>query len=475
MKLRPRPERFGPNPIIDLSDSYKFCHWEALPTDLEGLFAYLESRGGRYKSTVFFGLQAILEEFFTVLITPEMVDEAEEFETAHGFDFNRAGWDRIVNVHGGRLPIRIKAVKEGSVVPFKNALLTVESMDSELAWLVTYVETALVRMWYPMTVATRIHEMKRKIVKYWDKAATNLDGLGFALLDFSARGCTSLGANFLGGSAYLASFMGSDSAGAIRYANYYYRHPMAGFSVKATEHSVMCSYTREYERDSFRQLINRVGRPGKILSVVSDTWDIYQATQYWAELAPEVKALGVKLVVRPDSGEYLEVLPKLYAILEKGFGYTINQKGYKVLDGVQLLWGDGIDENSIEPILDMVVNQLGYSPETILLGSGGGLMQNDINRDTSKVAYKASAVKRRSVNAGEWFGISKNPITDPGKMSKQGRLMLVHDAGGYSTVQEGSGWQEDQMDVVFEMSTVLRIQDLEDIRTRLWNDLRDPV
>ena len=272
--MRLRPEKFTPNPIIDLTDSYKFCHYEALPTDLRGLFAYLESRGGRYSETVFFGLQPILEEYFTIRINEEMVDEAEAFETEHGFDFNREGWMRIVRVHDGKLPIRIRAVREGSVVPYKNALMTVESTDPELAWLTTYVETALVRMWYPMTVATRIHNMKKTFVKYWNKAATNLDGIGFALLDFSARGCTSLGANFLGASAYLASFMGSDSAAGIRYANYYYRHQMAGFSVKATEHSVMCSYTREYERDSFRQLINRVGRRDKILSVVSDTWSI---------------------------------------------------------------------------------------------------------------------------------------------------------------------------------------------------------
>ena len=136
------------------TDSYKASHWLQYPPGTTGVFSYVESRGGRYDRTVFFGLQAILKSQLGAPVTHAMVDEAAELLAAHGEPFNEAGWRRIVDVHGGRLPVRIRAVPEGTVVPTHQALMTIENTDPECFWLPSYLETLLLRVWYPVTVAT---------------------------------------------------------------------------------------------------------------------------------------------------------------------------------------------------------------------------------------------------------------------------------------------------------------------------------
>ncbi|MFN9427924.1 MAG: nicotinamide phosphoribosyltransferase domain-containing protein, partial [Cyanobacteriota bacterium] len=137
------------------TDSYKASHWLQYPSDLTAMGAYLESRGGAHSETLMFGLQKILAEMFDQPISQADVEEAAEIWALHGLPFNKAGWQRVIEVHGGWLPLRIRAVAEGSRVPTGNVLMTVESTDAELAWLVSWVETALLRVWYPITVATR--------------------------------------------------------------------------------------------------------------------------------------------------------------------------------------------------------------------------------------------------------------------------------------------------------------------------------
>ncbi|MCE3288720.1 MAG: nicotinate phosphoribosyltransferase, partial [Caulobacter sp.] len=141
------------NPILN-TDSYKTSHYLQYPPGTEHAFSYVESRGGDYPSTVFFGLQAILKAEFQRAITAVDIDEAEELLRTHGMPFNRAGWQRIVDIHGGFLPLEVRAVAEGSVVPTHQPLMTVVNTDPELPWVTSYAETALLRVWYPITVAT---------------------------------------------------------------------------------------------------------------------------------------------------------------------------------------------------------------------------------------------------------------------------------------------------------------------------------
>ena len=180
----------------------------------------------------------------------------------------------------------------------------------------------------------------------------------------------------------------------------------------------MCSWSELREEESFGKILEETP-DGSVLSVVSDAWDIYRACSYWNKLADRVKEKNVSLVIRPDSGEPTEVIPKMISILEKGFPRHKNDKGLWVFDNLKLLWGDGIDESNYLEVLT-IMPRLGYGVENLIVGSGGGLMQK-VNRDTMKWAFKASAV----VQSNGWVPIRKDPITDPGKKSKAGKLETV--------------------------------------------------
>lgn len=460
------------NPIMD-TDSYKFSHFLFYPEDTETVYSYAESRGGRYDEILFAGLQGYAKQLAHTRITKEHIEEAADFAPEHGVPFNREGWEIIVNEHDGFLPLRIDAVKEGTLMPYRNALCVLYNTDKRLPFLTSYVETPLLRdVWYQTTVATRVFNMKRKIRLAFIKSSDDPEtAMAFSLLDFSSRGVTSYETSQKGGLAFLFSFIGTDNVPAVRYANKIYNHRMAGFSVAATEHSVMTSYGEENELDSFRQIIRKAAAKGaKIVSVVSDTWNIYRACQFWAQLAPELKELGLTLVVRPDSGAPTEVLPQVFQTLEAGFGFTVNSKGYKVLNGVKVLWGDGIDENSCAVLYDLVIS-LGYAADNLMLGSGGGLMQVDINRDTCKFAFKAAAVNR----AGQWFGIAKDPITDKGKRSKAGAMQLQQNEddtfytnftgiGPFTQAEFDEMQTNSLLEKVYENGVLYRNQNLDDIR-----------
>lgn len=455
-----------PNLILD-TDSYKLPMFDMLPKDVTNVFSYAESRGGRYPATVFFGLQPFLHRLVENPITLAHVNEAEEFAARHGEPFNRRGWMRVMAKHGGLLPLEIKAVPEGTLVPTGNVLCTVENTDPALPWLTTYMETALLRaVWYATTVATRIFGMKRGLREEFEYSADDLSDLPFALLDFSSRGCTSLGANEIGGAAYLAHFLGSDSVPAVRFTNAYYDSPMSGFSVPATEHSIMCAWGEDRESEAFEHLIRTFGGPGKIISIVSDTYNIFRAAHRLARFKELIQTSGTTLVVRPDSGDMTKVLQGVIPTLANAFGTTKNRLHFDVLNGVKVLWGDGIDEDSYR-LPFQVAAKMNVSAQSIMVGSGGGLMQKDIDRDTCKFAFKASAVK----DASGWRGISKRPITDPGKRSKEGRLALTRDSSGlgFSTVQEGvcDASFPNLLRPVYRNGALLNRQSIDGIRARI--------
>src|SRR6202012_4004875 len=195
--------------LILNTDSYKASHWLQYPPGTEKTFFYVESRGGQYDSTVFFGLQAILKEYLSRTVTHDDVDEACDFFAAHGEPSNEAGWRRIVDVHGGKLPLRIRAVPEGSVVPTHQALVTIESTDDQAFWLPSYLETLLLRLWYPVTVATVSWQVKQIIKGFLDRTSDDPAGqIPFKLHDFGARGVSSAESAGLGGMAHLVNFMG---------------------------------------------------------------------------------------------------------------------------------------------------------------------------------------------------------------------------------------------------------------------------
>ena len=413
--------------IILNTDSYKASHWLQYPPKTETVFSYIESRGGRYPVTVFFGLQMFLKEYLSKPITQEMIDEADWFLKAHGEPFNREGWEYILREHNGYIPVRIQAVSEGTVVPTRNVLVTVENTDPKCYWVTSYIETALLRaVWYPTTVATNSWSSKQTIRKFLEETADEeaMDGLLFKLHDFGARGVSSYESAGIGGAAHLVNFMGTDTMTGIVYAmKYYNEKDMLAFSVPAAEHSSITTWGKTHEGEAYKNMMEQFGGNYPIISVVSDSYDIYNAVEnLWGqELKDMVIKSGSTLVVRPDSGNPADVVTKVATLLDSTFGSTFNSKGYKVLNGVRIIQGDGINEGSIRDILT-TLRSYGFSADNVVFGQGGALIQQ-VNRDTQKFAMKASA----ALIDGKWIDVFKDPITDAGKHSKKGRLMLYCD------------------------------------------------
>ena len=423
--------------IILNTDSYKVSMFKQYPAGTTGVYSYIESRGGRYDRTVFFGLQAFIKEYLSVPITADDINIADEILTAHGEPFNRAGWQYILDKHNGYLPVVIRAVPEGTVVPVKNVLATIENTDPECFWLTTWLETALLRaIWYPTTVATQSYTIKQVIADYLEKTGdpTTID---FKLHDFGARGVSSLESAGIGGAAHLVNFMGTDTISGILYAREYYNAGVAGFSIPAAEHSTITSWGRDNEVKAYENMLTQFAKPGAILAVVSDSYDIFNAvSKLWGEdLRDAVVNSGATVVIRPDSGDPVEVNRRLVQILDEKFGSTVNAKGFKVLNNVRLIQGDGVNELTIRSILGAFM-ALGYSADNIAFGMGGALLQQ-VDRDTQKFAMKCSSAL---VN-GEWIDVQKDPVTDSGKKSKAGRVELWKMGGEWiSAVDQPKGW-----------------------------------
>lgn len=443
------------------ADSYKYSQFNQYPKDTQIVCSYIESRGGIHDETLFFGLQMFMKEYLTKPITMEDIDEAEAIIRAHGEPFHRAGWEYIVNEHEGRLPLYIEAVPEGTLVPTGNVLLNVWNTDPECYWLTSFCETALLRaIWYPTTVATNSYYIKKLILEYLEKSG-DPSLIDFKLHDFGARGVSSLESAGIGGAAHLVNFKGTDTVEALLYARRYYGADMAGFSIPAMEHSTVTSWGRDGEIDSFRNMIKQNASPGGIIACVSDSYNIYDACRAWGnELKMDVLNSGATVVIRPDSGDPASVVLRCCEILEEGFGVTINSKGYKVLNNVRVIQGDGINIESIRKILDTLQMHY-YSADNVNFGMGGALLQG-VTRDDQKFAMKCSTIFKD----GEWVRVFKDPITDPGKTSKSGLLDLVKRDGTYSTIDnlvEFSG-SYSAFDIVFVNGRILKEYSFDEVR-----------
>jgi nicotinamide phosphoribosyltransferase len=457
--------------LILRTDSYKLTHWKQYPPGTERVYSYFESRGGKWLDVVFFGLQYYLKKFFAgPVVTAAEIQQAEEIVAPHLGDksfFNRAGWEHIVNVHGGRLPVAIRAVPEGSVVPVHNVLMTIENTDPACYWLPNYLETLLVQVWYGSTVATQSREMKNLILKYLRR--TGDPGLiDFKLHDFGFRGVSSVETAGVGGAAHLVNFQGTDTLEGIAVARDYYAEPMAGFSIPAAEHSTICSWGKDHEVDAMRNMLEEF--PNGLVAVVSDSFDIFEACEtIWGEtLREKVLRRNGCLVIRPDSGDPPTVLasgsPSVLEILADKFGYTINAKGFKVLDPhVRIIQGDGIDFEMLDNIL-YAMQKAGFSADNISFGSGGGLLQK-LNRDTLQFAFKCAEV----VVDGRAREVYKSPVTDREKRSKRGRMKLIKVDGPHGPSYHTVGLREpgeDQLVEVFRDGAILHDWTFAEIRRR---------
>lgn len=452
----------APN-IMTLTDSYKVSHYRQYPKATTRVFSFFESRGGRYQEVLFFGLQYLLKKYLEgEVVTEEKIEEAKELFHAHfGSDemFNEAGWRHVLTKHGGRLSLEIRAVPEGTKVPTSNVLVTIVNTDPAVPWLTNYVETLLVQAWYPTTVATQSYFMRETILRYLKETGTPAD-IDFKLHDFGYRGSTSVESAGIGGAAHLVNFKGTDTVEALLVAKRFYGEAMAGFSIPAAEHSTITSWGKDHEVDAFRNMLEQY--PKGLVAVVSDSYDIFKACEkLWGEdLKAAVLNRDGVLVIRPDSGDAVRVIPKVLDLLGEKFGSTVNEKGFKVLNPkIRIIQGDGIDHKSVGAILG-AMKAAGWSADNIAFGSGGGLLQK-LDRDTQKFAFKCSAVEV----SGAWRDVYKDPITDAGKRSKRGRLALTKREEGMKTVRI----EEVEMNLlapVFKDGKLLIDQKFADIRKR---------
>ena len=448
------------------TDGYKPSHWLQFPNNTKDPFLFFESRGGALDFRTFFGLQYILEKHMTgPVVTRGDVEEAADFFADYYANagrpiFNKAGWLRIVNKHGGRLPLRIKAVPEGTRVPAHQLLMALESTDPETFWLPGWVEGLVSQVWYPTSVATISRAMKNIVLRALEKTG-DPSLIDFQVHDFGYRGSTSDESAGIGGAAHLVNFRGSDTLQGVLVARQYYDEPMAGHSIPAAEHSTITAWGRAHEADAYRAILERF--PTGPVSVVSDSYDIYHAVRnIWGrELRDLVLGRDGVLVIRPDSGDPCVVVPEILGLLGEAFGFTTNAKGYQVLHPkVRVIQGDGIALHTLQDILDSVT-LAGWSADNVCFGSGGGLLQK-IDRDTFKFALKCSSI---SVNDEE-RDVLKDPVTDPGKRSKAGRLKLVRDNdNGFATVRD-SDPRPDELLTVFENGEITRHTTFADIRRR---------
>lgn len=415
------------------TDSYKASHWLQYPPGTDATFFYVESRGGVYDRTVFFGLQAILKQYLSRRVSDADIDQARDLFAAHGEPFNEAGWRDIVRRHDGRLPLRIRAVPEGTVVPTHQALVTIESTDPHAFWVPSYLETQLLRLWYPVTVATVSWHVRQTIRAFLERTSDDPDGqLPFKLHDFGARGVSSTESAAIGGLSHLVNFLGTDTVSGLLAARAWYHEPLAGFSIPAAEHSTITAWGREREVDAYRNMLRQFAKPGAIVAVVSDSYDIFRAvSDHWGRaLREEVIASGATVVIRPDSGDPVEIVHQCLVRLDEAFGHVVNGKGYRVLNHVRLIQGDGVNPTSIRAILERITSA-GYATDNLAFGMGGALLQR-VDRDTQKFALKCSAARVD----GRWIDVYKDPVTDKGKTSKRGRMTLARDlrTGQYRTV-----------------------------------------
>lgn len=463
------PDRY--NSIID-TDSYKVPHWRFYRKGTQRVYSYLESRGGDHDGIMLGGVQPLLYKLGQPVEMWEL-EEAEEFFGKHFGTTeytNKKLWLDILNKYDGKLQLKVKAVPEGLLVPKRTPLMSVENTADGLGALTSYKESMLLSDVFPASsIATRLFRMKQRIKPFFDR--TSMNGVSpFALLDFSRRGCFGLDHAKMSGAVFTFFFQGSDNMPGVAYANKYYFSDMAAYSVAATEHSIACGYGEGNDDGYIRDALDAVV-PGGILSLVGDTWNIYGFAQKVVKYKDLIAAKDIKLVVRPDSGNRNEVLPVILATLAVGFGTTKNAKGFDVINmNVKALWGDGMNELTVvEPF--KIAEDMHISADSVMTGAGGGIAAADLDRDTDRWAFKASEYV---MDDGARLNIAKNPITDPGKVSKSGRFGVIrHPDGTFATINRINDVEDerDLMETRFLNGDVVNPSTLEQIRERIESQL----
>ena len=436
--------------LILATDAYKLTHHLQYPAQLTKLYSYGEARvGGQNEQVSWFGLQMILQAYFTQPITDDMIDAAARVSeltfntTAY---FNREVWEKVRDL--GYFPVKIKALPEGMTVPTGNALFTIESTADWFATSLNVLEDVLMHVWYPTTIATNSMGIRQRLAPLFEKSGT-LANLAVAVNDFGLRGATSLETAKRGGAAHLLHFQGSDNLAASAYFESVYGVPGRALSVWATEHSVATAYgPGSGEFDYVNAQLDRAPDDA-ILSIVIDSYDAMNFVKNVIgspAIKARIMARSGRIVLRPDSGDPQTIDLEVLALLADIFGTTQNAQGYRVLQHqVGIIQGDGMKADTIVALYEALL-AAGWSADNLVVGSGGGLLQEGFTRDTERFAIKAAYAELAN---GQTINIQKVPKTDVSKASKAGLLKVIRRAGQLVTVAQSEPG-EDLLTTVYE-------------------------
>jgi nicotinamide phosphoribosyltransferase len=445
--------------LMTTTDSYKITQ----PNMRNGIIkicSYYEARkGSKFPTTKLFGLQELIIKFLMGPVpTLKEIDDAEKFFKIHfGADnvFDRKMWVKINQL--GYFPLEIKAVPEGMSVPIDNVMFTITNTDNECADLVQHIETMLFWIWKPSLSMTKSAMTREIIREFLNESCDDVESaLAFIYHDFGMRGATNYDQSASYGASHLATgALGTDTLSAIPYLMEYYDAKMeeAGFSVMASEHSVATYKGRDGESDVVSDILDAY--TSGIVSLVADSYDIVNFIEniICKQFKDRILKREGKVVVRPDSPRFEGDTPEdqvlwIVETLADAFGYTTNDKGYKVLNPkIGCIYGDGLSMDNIEDIYgELVAN--GWSAENCVVGQGGYLACGaDDCRDTQRSAIKCSAVQME----GEDFyrDVFKQP-KDASKASKKGQLKLVWGDDGVMTTVSIDDERDDIMVTVFK-------------------------
>lgn len=480
------------NPML-YTDGYKVDHRRQYPDQTTLVYSNWTPRKSRVEGVdrvVFFGLQYfikkyVIEEFNRNFFNQpkEAICKAYEKRINNYLGENSVGIKHIEELHDlGYVPMVIKALPEGESVPIRVPMFTMYNTLPQFFWLTNYFETIVsTTVWMTCNSATIAKQYRKILDKYAKETSSIEEFVDWQGHDFSMRGMAGLEAAMMSAAGHLLSFTGTDTIPSIDFLEQYYNadsdKELIGGSVAATEHSVMCMGTNEGEEETFKRLITKV-YPNGIVSIVSDTWDLWKVlTEYLPNLKEEVLARDGKVVIRPDSGDPVDIIcgnpNSKNEIEQKGvvellweiFGGTENDKGYKELDShIGAIYGDSITLERAQQICERLKLK-GFASTNVVLGIGSFTYQYN-TRDTFGFAMKATYGEVNGVGRE----IFKDPITDDGtKKSAKGLIKIVKDNGVYKLIDQVT-WQEEQegeLNEVFRDGKLLIDDNLSEIRKRV--------
>ena len=486
-------------PITLLADFYKLSHRKQYPQGTTKVYSTLTPRSNKYApysdEIVWFGLQYFIKEYLIDRFNKDFFNKPKEevvseysrlVEFSLGKEY--AETKHIEELHDlGYLPIKISTLPEGSLVPMRVPVMTIENTHDDFFWLTNFLETILsTSIWLPTTSATLAYSYRKVLNDYAIKTTGSTSGVEFQGHDFSMRGMSSEQSATVSGAGHLLSFKGTDTIPSILFLEKYYNgnieKSLIGASIPATEHSVMCSYGQENEKDLLTHLLTEV-YPTGLFSAVCDTWDFWKlVSEYLPELKETIMSRDGKLVIRPDSGNPVDIIcgtvlnggktPEekgLVEVLYEIFGGQINELGFKVLDShIGAIYGDSITLEIAKEICEKLYKK-GFATTNVVFGIGSYSYQY-ATRDTFGFAVKATYA---IVNNEERM-LFKDPKTDSGiKKSQKGLVVVNKDNNGKFYFEDNFIDNEEYqsktnlLETVFVNGKLIKETSLDEIRNKL--------